>query len=98
MPNYEADRAEIWHSLWGIFCATFGKKKFDRVMSGHGAMTSQELQCPAMFARNSGNGTLEADIEASFDYKVRTNLYDTTTISFNLLVQVRSKSRSGSGQ
>ena len=25
-PNYEADRADIWHSLWGILCATFGKK------------------------------------------------------------------------
>ena len=22
-PNYEADRAEIWHSLLGILCATF---------------------------------------------------------------------------
>ena len=42
-PNYEADRAEILHSLWGILCATFGKK-IDRVMSGHGAMTSQEVQ------------------------------------------------------
>ena len=26
-PNYEVDRAEISHSLWGILCATFGKKK-----------------------------------------------------------------------
>ena len=25
-PNYEADRAEILHSLWGILCAAFGKK------------------------------------------------------------------------
>ena len=26
-PNYETDRAEILHSLWGnILCATFGKK------------------------------------------------------------------------
>ena len=25
-PNYEADRAEILHSLWGILCTTFGKK------------------------------------------------------------------------
>ena len=25
-PNYEADRAESLHSLWGILCATFGKK------------------------------------------------------------------------
>ena len=24
--NYEADRAEILHTLWGILCATFGKK------------------------------------------------------------------------
>ena len=55
-PNYEADRAEVFHSLWGIVCATFGKK-VDRVMSGHGAMTSPEEY-----------GTLEGDIEASFDY------------------------------
>ena len=53
-PNYEADRAEILHSLWGILCATFGKKNFDRVMSGHGAMTSQVVQGQAIFARNSG--------------------------------------------
>ena len=25
-PNCEADRAEILYSLWGILCATFGKK------------------------------------------------------------------------
>ena len=37
-------------------------------MSGHGAMTSQEGLGQAIFARNSGNGTLEGDIEASFDY------------------------------
>ena len=26
IPDYEADRAEILHSLWDILCATFGKK------------------------------------------------------------------------
>ena len=37
-------------------------------MSGHGAMTSQEVQCLTIFARN---GELEGDIdhdEASLDY------------------------------
>ena len=29
-PNYAADRAEMLHSLWGILCATFGKKKLTR--------------------------------------------------------------------
>ena len=29
-------------------------KSFDRVMSGHGAMTSQEVQGQAIFAKNSG--------------------------------------------
>ena len=54
-PNYESDRAEILYSLWGILCATFGdKKKIDRVMSGHGAMTSQAVQGQAIFARNGG--------------------------------------------
>ena len=38
-PNGWVDRAEILHSLWGIFCATFDKK-IDRVRSGHRAMTS----------------------------------------------------------
>ena len=38
--NYEADRAEILRSLWGILCVTFGKTY----------------------------GSLEGDIEASFDY------------------------------
>ena len=51
--NYEADRAEILHSLWGILCATV-VKKIDQVMSGNGAMTSQEVQGQVIFARNSG--------------------------------------------
>ena len=50
------------------FAQRLVKKKNDRVMSGHGAMTSQEVQGQAIFARNSGTGTLEADIELSFDY------------------------------
>ena len=53
-PNYEADRAETLHSLWGVVCTAFGEKKIDRVMSGHGAMTSQEVQGQVIFARNSG--------------------------------------------
>ena len=36
-------------------------------MSGHGAMTSQLIQGQAIFVRNSEYGTLEGDIEASFD-------------------------------
>ena len=66
-PNYESDRAEILHSVWGIICATF-RKKIDQVMSGRGAMTSQDVQRQAIFARNGG---LEGDMdheEASFDY------------------------------
>ena len=51
-PNYESDRAEILHSLWGILCAIFGEKKNGRFMLGHGAMTFQEVQCQAIFARN----------------------------------------------
>ena len=30
------------------------KRNFDPVMSGHGAMTSQEVQGQTIFARNSG--------------------------------------------
>ena len=43
------------------FCIAYGAsfaqllvKNFDRVMSGHGTMTSQEVQGQAIFARNSG--------------------------------------------
>ena len=32
--------AGFWATLWGKPSAIFGKKKFDRVRSGHGAMTS----------------------------------------------------------
>ena len=42
------------------FCIAYGAsfvqllvKKFDRVMSGHGVMTSQKVQGQAVFARNS---------------------------------------------
>ena len=52
-----------------ILCATFGKKKIDRVMSGHGTITSQEVQGQAIFLRGIAEyGTLEGDIEASFEY------------------------------
>ena len=34
-PNRWADRAEILHSLWGILCATFGKK----ILTGSGQVT-----------------------------------------------------------
>ena len=38
-------------------------------MSGHGAMTSQEVQGQAIFCEKIAEyGTLEGDIEASFDY------------------------------
>ena len=33
------DRAQIFYCLWGIFCATFGKK-IGQVRSGHEVMTS----------------------------------------------------------
>ena len=36
------------------FAQLLEKKEIDRVMSGHGAMTSQEVQGQAIFARNSG--------------------------------------------
>ena len=45
--NGLAERAEIFYSLWGNLSASFGKKKFDWVMSGHGVMTSKEVQPPA---------------------------------------------------
>ena len=67
-PNYEVDRAEILHSLWGIFCATFGKKRNNWVMSGHRAVTSQEVQVQAILREIAEYGTLEGNIEASFDY------------------------------
>ena len=45
--------AGFWATLWGKPCAIFGKKKFDRVRSGHGAMTSSEEQPPATLATKS---------------------------------------------
>ena len=49
-PYYASDRAEILHSLWGILSATF-REKNDRIMSGHWAMTSQEVQWRTIFLR-----------------------------------------------
>ena len=40
--------------------SNFWWKKIDQVMSGRGAMTSQEVQRQAIFARNGG---LEGDID-----------------------------------
>ena len=65
------------------FCIAYGAsfaqllvKKIDRVMSGHGAMTSQEVQGRRHkrykvrpFLREIAEySTFEGDIEASFDY------------------------------
>ena len=51
VPNRWANHAEILHSLWGILCAAFGKKKTDRVWSGHRAVTSWEEQ-PVVFLQS----------------------------------------------
>ena len=58
------------------FCIAYGAsfaqllvKYFDRVMSGHGAMTLQEVQGQAIFLREIAEyDTFEGDIKASFDY------------------------------
>ena len=39
---------------YGAYFAQLLVNKFDRVMSGHGAMTSQVVQGQAIFARNRG--------------------------------------------
>ena len=53
---------------YGTFVAQLLGKKIDRVMSGHGAMTSQEVQRQAIFVRNGGLvGDIDHD-ETSFDY------------------------------
>ena len=49
---------------YGACFAQFLVKKFDRVMSGHGAMTSQEVQRQAILREIAEYGTLEGDIEA----------------------------------
>ena len=57
-----------FYTACGASFAQLLMKKIDWIMSGHGAMTSQEVQRQAIFARN---GELEGDIdhdEASFDY------------------------------
>ena len=57
-----------FRTAYGASFAQLLVNNFDRVISGHGAMTSQEVQGQAIFARNSEYGALEGDIEASFDY------------------------------
>ena len=56
------------------FCIAYGAsfaqllvKKIDRVMSGHGAMTSQELQGRPFLREIAEYRTLEGDIAVSFD-------------------------------
>ena len=75
----------------------FWQKKIDRIMSGHGAVTSQELKGRAIFARNSGNGTLEADIEASFDY-FRSEITCMTLPPYPVTLWSRSGQSQGQGQ
>ena len=43
-----------FHIAYGAFFAQLLVKKFDRVMLGHEAMTSQEVQRQVIFARNGG--------------------------------------------
>ena len=55
-------------TAYGASFAQLLVKNIDRVMSGHGAMTSQEVQGQAILREIAEYGTLEGDIEASFDY------------------------------
>ena len=87
------------------FCIAYGASFaqllvnfFDQVMSGDGAMTSQEVQNQYILREIAEYGTLEGDIEASFDYFRSELTCMTPPPSFNRLVKVRSKSRSRSGQ
>ena len=81
------------HSLWGIICATFGKEKFDRVMLGHGDMTSQEVQGQAIFARNSGTGLIRRRYRG---FLVKTNFM--TPPPYPLTFWSRSGQSQGQGQ
>ena len=100
-PNHESGRTEISHSLWGIFCATFGEKKIGRVMSGHGAITSQEVQGQAIFLREMADySTLEDDIdhnEASSEC-FRSELTCVTPPQYPLTFWSRSGQIQGQGQ
>ena len=94
-PNYEADRAEILHSFGASFAQL---KKIDLVMSGHGAMTSLEVQGQAIFLREIAEyGTLKGDIEASFDY-FRSELACMTLPPYPLTFWSRSGQSQGQGQ
>ena len=97
-PNHEADRAEILHSLWGIPCATFSKKK---IWPGHARSRSYDV------TRGTRSGhflreipeydTLEGDIEASFDY-FRSGLTFMTPPPYPLTFWSRSGQSQGQGQ
>ena len=53
---------------YGASFAQLLVKQIDRVMSGHGAMTSQEVQGQTFLRETAEYDTLEGDIETSFDY------------------------------
>ena len=68
-PNYEADRAEIWHRLWGILCATFGKKIWPGLVRSRSYDVTRGTRSGHFLREIAEYGTLEGgDIEASFDY------------------------------
>ena len=52
--------------VYGAYFAQLLVKNFDKVMSGYGAMTSQEVQGQAILRQIAEYGTLEGDIDASF--------------------------------
>ena len=55
---------------YGAYFAQLLVQNFDRVMSGHGAMTSQDnrYKVRPFLGEIAEYGTLEGDIEASLDY------------------------------
>ena len=87
------------------FCIAYGAsfaqlliKRFDQLMSGHGAMTSQDIQGQVIFLREIAEyGTLEGDIEASFDY-FRSELTCMTQPQYPLTFWSRSGQSRGQGQ
>ena len=73
-PKVFRDATRTMRRIVLKFCTAYGasfaqllvKKKIDRVMSGHGAMTSQVVQGQAILREIAEYGTLEDDIEGYF--------------------------------
>ena len=96
-PNEESDRAEILHGLWGHPLRNFWLKIFTGHVRSRSYDVTRGTRSGHFLREIAEYGTLEGDIEASFDY-FRAELTCMTPPPYHSTFWSRSGQSQGQGQ